>query len=169
MRWFSFLILLLVVTLLDCGQLLNFLAFGKHNIRPDLLLIMMIFFAVKTETRHAVITSFIIGFAADISASAMGPYMLTFGIIGSILSQMRTVFVMKRMIYQAVVIFIIGLITLTIAELLILIKTHNPSTFTAVFATAVYSALIGPFIWPVYEIFASFIAPRKNSYRTRTR
>ncbi len=169
MRWFSFLILLLVVTLLDCGQLLNFLAFGKQNIRPDLLLIMMIFFAVKTETKYAVITSFIIGFAADISASAMGPYMLTFGIVGSILSQMRTVFVMKRMIYQALVIFILGLITLAIAELLVLVKTHNAATFSAVFASAVYSAVIGPFIWPIYEIFASFIVPRKNSYRTRMR
>ena len=110
MRWLRFLIVLLICTLLNAGNLLNTVSVSSFNIRPDLLLILLVFVAINCETSDAIIASFIVGFAADISGSAIGPFTVGFGVVGLMISQLRKVVIMKRMVHQAAAIFVIGLI-----------------------------------------------------------
>ena len=43
MRWIRFTILLVIVTLLNVHSVMDMIALGPMNIRPDLLLILMVF------------------------------------------------------------------------------------------------------------------------------
>ncbi|MEA3227269.1 MAG: hypothetical protein U9Q07_15070, partial [Planctomycetota bacterium] len=59
MRWFRFAILILAVTIVQKGMLAHF------QFKPDLLLVLLVFFAVYCGTYEAIISSFAIGFAAN--------------------------------------------------------------------------------------------------------
>lgn len=85
MHWIRFTILLLVVTLLNAGNLLNVISVSSLNITPDLLLILLVFFASSCAGPEAIIASFAIGFARDISGQVMGPAFVSFGVFGSLI------------------------------------------------------------------------------------
>ncbi len=87
MRWMRFSIFLLVVTLLNAGNLLNTISVSSLNIRPNLLVILLVFFAGSCPGFEAITASFAIGFAADISGPVMGPAFLSFGLFGWLLRQ----------------------------------------------------------------------------------
>ena len=108
MRWIRFTIVLFIMTLLNSGNVLNIISVSDLNIRPDVLVILLVFFAVNCRTIDAMVISFAIGFAADISGTCIGPYTITFGLLGSMISQMRKVVIMKKMMHQAMAIFFIG-------------------------------------------------------------
>ena len=59
-------------------------------------LIALVFFAGNCNMYDAIITSFAIGLAADISGPVMGPYTLSFTLFGSLISQMRKVIITKK-------------------------------------------------------------------------
>jgi rod shape-determining protein MreD len=82
MRWFRFSLFVIAVTLIQAG-LVDIISLV--NVRPDLLLILLVFFAIYCDTTEAIISSFAIGFAADIIGSAMGPQMISFGLFGTLL------------------------------------------------------------------------------------
>jgi rod shape-determining protein MreD len=141
--------LVLLTALLQAGMV-DILSLTSLNIKPDLLLILMAFFAVFSNTKDAIITSFTIGFAADIiSTSAMGSRMLSFGICGTILAYLTRLIVIRKMPYQALVIFLTALITGLFAHLLKTMKISQTPDFiyTAIIGMAVYSAVIGPFLF----------------------
>ena len=167
MRWVRFAILVIVVTLLNAGNALNMVSVGSANVRPDLLLVLLLFIGVSCDVNEAIIASFIIGFAADISGTAMGPYMLSFGVFGTIISQMRRVVIMKRMTHQAISLFVLGLITVGLAEFLAALKlgTGTSNVFSAVVGTSVYSALVGPFIWMIFAAMGAWIGISGKPYR----
>ena len=166
MRWGRFLIIILIATLLNTGNLLNTIALGNTNIRPDVLLILMVFFAANCGSFEAIITSFVIGFAADISSTAMGPAMLSFGLFGTLVSQLRKVVIMKRMVHQASAIFIAALLAGGGTQLLTFFKTGQRPTnlYSVLFWTGVYSALIGPLIWALFSAISRWIGV--SSYQT---
>jgi len=166
MRWIRFSIILLIITLINSGNLLNAISFSDLNIRPDLLLIMLVFFAVNCRTVDAMIISFAIGFAADISGTCIGSYTLTFGLLGSMISQMRKVVIMKKMTHQAMTVFFIGLISGILAQLLTFVKTRlsAPNVYVIVFFGAIYSGLIGPFLWWVLSVVSPWLGMRKQRY-----
>ena len=91
MRWMRFSIFLLVVTLLNAGNLLNTISVSSLNIRPNLLVILLVFFAGSCPGFEAITASFAIGFAADISGPVMGPAFLSFGLFGWLLRQLRKI------------------------------------------------------------------------------
>ena len=163
MRWTRFTIILLVITFLNASDLLDFISIGTLHIRPDLLLISLVFFATNCGMFEAIIASFAIGFAADISGAVMGPCMISFGIFGSLISLLRKVIIMKRMVHQCGAIFATGLLAGGLAHLLILLKTHElaPNVYAALAGTAVYSGIIGPFVW----LGLSVLARRLGIYR----
>ena len=152
MHWIRFFTILLIVTVLNTGNLLNTIAIGSLNIRPDLLLILLIFFAANSPVLDAVIASFAIGFAADISGAAMGPHIVCFGLIGSAISQMRKVVIMKRMIHQAGAIFFAALFAGVLIQILTYIKTDIAASniYRVISATALYSAIVGPVVWGIF-------------------
>jgi len=148
MRWVRFAVFVCVVTLLQVSVLEAF-AVTPLQIKPDLLLILLVFFAVYRSAREVIVASFAIGFAADLSAGVMGPYTISFGVFGTALVYLCRVVVIRRMGYQGLVIFLIGLLSGLLAHILSLFKVQ-PATahiFAAVFWTSVYSGFVGPFLF----------------------
>jgi rod shape-determining protein MreD len=166
MRWLKFSIVLLVATLLNAGNLLNTISIGSLNIRPDLLLIMLLFFGINCDTTSAIIASFVIGFAADISGSQMGPYIISYGLFGSLISQMRKVVIMKRMTHQGLAIFFTAVIAGGLAQILTLFKTGEVASnmFVVLPGKALYSGLVGPFIWLILKALSEWLGIREHHF-----
>ncbi|MHC4260188.1 MAG: rod shape-determining protein MreD [Planctomycetota bacterium] len=145
MQWLRFAVLLCVVTVLQAGLLENF------NIRPDLLLILLVFFAVYSDTSNAIITSFIIGFAADIivMTSAVGPKTLSFGLCGTLLAYLHRVIAIRKMTYQALAILLTGLLVGIAAYSLAFLRGQQttPKLSSVLVAVPLFSAVVGPFLF----------------------
>ncbi len=143
MRWLRFAVLVLLATVLQASF------FADLNSKPDLLLILLVFFAVYCNTSDAIISSFIIGFAADLIGRTMGPQMISFGIFGSALAYLHRVIAIKKISYQAIAIFITALLVGSLVFILNAIKGEPtpPKIFTPLFGIALYSAIVGPFLF----------------------
>ncbi len=148
MRWFRFAVFISLVTILQAG-LVDIIAVTTLNIKPDLLLILLVFFATYCNTSEAIIASFTIGFAADLIGSAMGSQIISFGLFGTAIAYLHHAIATRKMLYQALAIFITGLLAGTLAYLLTLLKNQpTPSNIYAVlFGTSLYSSLVGPFLF----------------------
>lgn len=149
MRWVSFTIFLILFTIVSAGNLLNYIAVGELNIKPDLLIVFMVFLATKIDARDAIIASFIIGFVSDAASTTVGPAMVAFGIIGSAFSAMKGMLIMERMRYQFFMIFFVSVVVLSIIETLTFLKTGScsPRLFSTIFGTALYTSVVAPLIW----------------------
>jgi rod shape-determining protein MreD len=145
MRWFRFAALVLLVAVLQASALANL------NIKPDLLLILLVFFAIYCNTSDAIISSFTIGFAADIIivGSAMGPQIISFGLFGTALAYLRRVIVIRKMPYQSLAIFITALLAGLLTHFLNLLKGEPavPNIYAVLFWTSLFSGLVGPFLF----------------------
>ena len=145
MRWLRFAVLTCLVTVLQASLLADL------NIKPDLLLILMVFFAIYSNTSSAVITSFTIGFAADIImfGSAMGPQMISFGLFGTALSYLHRVITIRKMPYQALAIFVTALLAGLLAHFLGYLRSEPtpPNIYAVLFWTSLLSGLVGPFLF----------------------
>lgn len=147
MRWLRFVILILVATILQKGML------ARWDYKPDLLIILLVFFAVYSRTSEAIISSFTIGFAADLIGSPlpMGPHMISFGLLGTLLAYVHRVVAIRRKPYQALAIFVVGLVAAVLTHLLALVFKREPlpeNVLTAVLLTSLFSSLVGPFLFP---------------------
>jgi rod shape-determining protein MreD len=166
-RWARFLLVLLFVTILNAGEILDSVSVGSLHIKPDLLLIMLVFTAARAFGVDAITASFLIGFSADISGHAMGPHMIAYGLFGSFLSQLQKVVSMKKLTHQVAAIFVVALVTGVLTQLLLYIKTgSSASSFVKmILGTAVYSSLAGPVIWFVLSAMMLSTEERQGSYR----
>ena len=148
MRWFRFAVFILVISVLQAG-LVDIIAIT--NIKPNLLLILLVFFATYCNTSEAIITSFTIGFAADIITvgSAMGPRIISFGLFGTALAYLHSVIAIRKMPYQSLVIFITALLTGALVHFLTFLKGQPtaPNIYAVLFGTSLYSAIVGPFLF----------------------
>lgn len=150
MHWIRFAVLIVAATILQT----SFLGVAwviSPDIRPDLLLILLVFFAVQTEGNDAVITSFIIGFAADLAnptAGLMGPRIISYGLFGTLLNTLHNVVSLRRLPLQGLAILILGLLTTTFSYLLAHIRPGPVSISVAreLFWQPLLSACIGPFL-----------------------
>jgi len=143
MRWFRFAVLILLATVLQASF------FADLNIKPDLLLILLVFFAVYCNTSEAIITSFAIGFAADLIGRTMGPQMISFGLFGTALAYLHRVIAIRKMTSQFLAIFITALLAGSLVYFLNFLKGEPtpPKIYAALFGIALYSALVGPFLF----------------------
>lgn len=162
MRWLRFTVLVVVVAVLQAG-FLDRIALTQLNIKPDLFLVLLVFFALyglpkskaapaggyRFDISPAIITSFVIGFAADIAVigSAMGTRMLSFGIVGSLLAYLHRLIAARKMLYQAFVIFVAGLAAGLLHGFLTSLKGAAVLNFRLIACTALYSAILGPFLF----------------------
>ena len=167
MRWIRFTILLVAITLLNVSSLMDLIAFGSLNIRPDLLLILLVFATMNCNIHDTVLISFAIGFAADISGVAMGPSTLVFGVVGCIVSLTRQVVTMKRMVHQGLAVFVVGFIAGLLVQFFTLLKTGQAATsmFRVVSGTAMYSAIAAPFLWYILLILSGWLGTRHGPKR----
>jgi len=174
MKWIPFIIFLTIAMLLASSSLLDYISIGNYNIKPSLMLIVMVFFAINCEPAEAIACSFVIGLAADMSSSAMvmGPHTVSFGIIGTAISFLRGDIIMKRLVYQAICIFASGLLAGTMVEAMIFSKLsgHTLNSFPVIAMTTIYSAVIGPFIWIFFmAIFTMLVIEMPNYTRKKER
>jgi rod shape-determining protein MreD len=147
MRWFRFAVFIALVSVLQASLLLDIIALPPLSSKPNLLLILLVFFAVHCNTTDAIITSFVIGFAADISiGSAMGSHTISFGLFGTALAYLHRVIAIRKVSYQSLAIFVTAFLTGTLAHFLALLKGQSPvlNIYTALLGSALYSAVVGP-------------------------
>lgn len=147
MRWLRFAILILAATILQKGML------ARWDYKPDLLLILLVFFAVYSHPSEAIISSFTIGFAADLIGSPlpMGPHMISFGLFGSLLAYVHRVVAIRRKSYQALAILVIGFVTSALVYLLAYLIKREPlpeGVSMAILWTSIFSSIVGPFLFP---------------------
>ena len=81
MRWVRVAAFILFATM---GQESLIKIIAISNIKPDLLLISLVFFAIYSNMTEAIVISFVIGFAADLIGSSMGPGIISFGSFGTL-------------------------------------------------------------------------------------
>ena len=148
MRWVRFAVFILIATLLQ-DSLVKIIAISDSNIKPDLLLISLVFFAIYYDTTEAMIISFIIGFASDLIGGPMGPGIISFGIFGTLLAYLHRVVALKSRPYQAFAIFIVGIAIGITIYLLGFLKGQPPlpNIWSFIFFTSLYSAVLGPFFF----------------------
>ncbi|MHC4665124.1 MAG: rod shape-determining protein MreD [Planctomycetota bacterium] len=162
MRWLRFAVLILVVTVLQAGVLANF------RIRPDLLLVLLVFYATCCNTSEAIITSFTIGFAADITVigRAMGPQIISFGLFGTLLAYLHRYIAIRRISYRALAILIVGVLAGVLANLLTALRGEpiTPGAFRAVIWTSLYSGLVGPFLFAPFAWWMRIRTRRSARY-----
>ena len=151
MRWKSFLVFLVALTVINASTLRDAMSLSSLHIGPDFLLIFLVFFAINCDRPDAIVVSFAIGFAADISSAAMviGPYAISYGLLGGAISLFRRQVIMRRFIYQSMTVFFAGAISGVLVELLVSVKSGAMSldTYPCILLSALYTAVIGPLIW----------------------
>ncbi len=101
------------------------------DIKPDLLLILLVFFGSRCSSTDGVITSFAIGFVADLVSpirGVMGPRIISFGLFGTLLSDVQNVFSLRRPLYQGGAIFLVGVLTAVLSYLLASLRAEGGHT-----------------------------------------
>ena len=152
MHWLRFVLLVIAATILQVG-IVGQNPGAAAGIRPDLLLVLLVFFATRCDPIDAVITSFALGFAADLlnpAAQFMGPQILSFGLFGTLLSDLHNVISIRRLPHQMGAIFLMGLVTSLLTYLLSLLRADAVPLSIAreFFWQPTLSAFIGPFLFP---------------------
>lgn len=153
MRWIKFIVLLVVVTLLQ-AEFINLI--GIKGTAPDLLLILLIFFAVHFDITDAIVASFITGFAFDLIGPSVGPGVISFGLLGTLLARLNKFIAIRKIPYQIAAVFIVGVLTGILIYLLNLFKAQYITLrfFPLVFGRSLYSGLVGPLLFlPFFWLF----------------
>jgi len=163
MRWIPFTLLILVGALLEAGDLLNLIAVGEWHIRPAVLIVALVFFAMHCRAHEAIIASFIIGLAMDIAGHQMGPHTFSYCFIGGLLNQLSDYFPARRIFHQAILILVVYPIAELIAYWLGVLKTGEQQEYVyrVVLFTALYSACIGPIFWTAVRRVNRLIAYKR--------
>ena len=151
MRWFRFAVLIIAASILQTS-LVDLLALRHPEVKPDLLLILLVFFALRAEPMDAVIASFSIGLVADLInpvVGLMGPRIISFGVIGALLSHLNGFFCIRRMPFEGVTIFLVALATGLLTTLLTFLRAAPAATdpWMRLLWQPLYSAVIGPFLF----------------------
>jgi rod shape-determining protein MreD len=165
MRWFRFAVIIVVATVLQTS-LVDVIAATSADIKPDLLLILLVFFAIHSDPTEAVITAFATGFAADIIGSTMGPQIISFGVFGTLLADLHRVIALRKKSYQALGIFVTGFLTSALALLLMFLAAEPgaANAYTKLFWTPLYSAILGPFLFMPVNWVMGMKRPRGRRY-----
>lgn len=154
MRWPRFAVVV-VITILLQANLVGAVAITRFKIEPDLLLVLMVFFAVNCTVSNATIISFVIGLAADIVAAGfpMGPRIISFVLFGTGLAYLHRVIAIRKMPQVALTIFVISICTGGLSRLLAALASRSggPWGIETLAGTAIYSAIVGPFLFLVLE------------------
>jgi rod shape-determining protein MreD len=140
----------LITTLMQASWV-DTIAVTRFNVAPNLLLILMVFFAIRCDLTEAIISSFVLGFAADIVATGfpMGPRIISFGLFGTGLAYLHRLITIRKMPHEILTILLAGLFAEGLAYLLALLAGRPTGHwgFGVLAGTAIYSAIVGPFVF----------------------
>jgi rod shape-determining protein MreD len=153
MQWFRFVVLVLAAAVTQTG-FAGLLSAVHSGFRLDLLLILLVFFATHCENREAVIASFAIGLAADMAnpaagAEFLGPKIISYGLLGTLLSDLNGVLSIRRFSHRAIAIFVMGVFVCLLTYLLARIKTGaaGAELDRELFWQPLLSGIIGPILF----------------------
>jgi cell shape-determining protein MreD len=151
MRWLRFGVLVVVIAVAQTS-FVRIVWILRPDIWPNFLVILLAFFSIYSDRRDAVITSFAIGFAADLANPGlgfMGPRIISFGLLGTLLSDLNGVLSIRRMPSQAVTIFVLGAATFLLSFVLARFRTELPAVGFAreLLWSPLLSGIIGPFLF----------------------
>ncbi|HOK96659.1 MAG TPA: rod shape-determining protein MreD [Anaerohalosphaeraceae bacterium] len=152
MRWPTFFVIVFACTLLEAGNLLTVFSTGGWYIRPSLLITVLVYYALSTRTRQAIVCSFLIGFAADLAAGLIGPHTVCCGGLGLLLNQVRQLLTVRQALYRAGIIFAVYLTAETFTLWLGMLKVRQTIPYSTVLLTGLYSAVISPLLWSFLSI-----------------
>jgi rod shape-determining protein MreD len=141
MRWIRFAVLVCLATIVQAGSLSQF------PLMPDLLVILLVFFAVYSNTTDAIITSFSIGFAADLIGTSMGTKMLSFLIAGTSIAYLNRVFSLRKIPAQAIAILTAVILTGALSNVLNSFKNVVTIEYGTILKTAAVSGIAGPLLF----------------------
>lgn len=149
MHWVRFALLILIASVLQQTGLMGVLAI--RGVRPDLLLVFLVFFATRSHSTDAVIAAFAIGFMADLispSMGVMGPRIISFGILGTLLSDIQGIISLRRPVHYAATVFMASILVAGLSHLLTFLRADAVTASPAVqfFWQPLYSAIVGPFL-----------------------
>ena len=147
MNWTRFTIALVIVTLLQASFVD---AIAIAGIKPNLLLVVLVFFAIYVNPSEAIITSFIIGFAADIAlGTTIGPHIIGFGLFGTLLANLNRVIAIRQLQYQCLAIFATGFLSGLVVWFLTTVRRQPlGQNITAILLQMpLYSSVIGPLLF----------------------
>ena len=148
MHWLRFTILVLTASFLQ-ANLVEVCAITSAQIKPNLLLVLLAFFSIYSTAYEVIMTSFIIGLCADLTGPAIGPQMISFGIIGTLLAELRQFIVLDKIPQQMLAIGLAGFATAALAALLYPVKGISLTVHWDAYLLwqPLYSAIIGPFLF----------------------
>ena len=171
MRWLFFIILVLVASILEAGNLLNLIAFNQGQIRPSALIILLVFFSMRSHPDQAIFSAFVIGFAADLAGPVMGPNTVCYGLAGSLLAQTQGLLTVKRPVHQILVVFAAALLVSLSAHWLAMLKTSQtaPLSFSLLTGSALYTAAVAPVLWPLLNLFWYYLIKPLSGHSSRNR
>ncbi|MCE5340838.1 MAG: rod shape-determining protein MreD [Planctomycetaceae bacterium] len=144
MKWLRFSLLILATTVIGSSALMDVISLTEQHIKPNLLLIMLVYFAINCNSYDAIICCFSIGLAADLTGTLIGPYFLSYGIIGTALAQVRKFIILKTTTQQALAIFVTGVVIHLVAVILMKFKMSDATVagFSVTFTASIYSAIL---------------------------
>lgn len=148
MHWLRFTILVLAASMLQTN-LVGVCAITSAQIKPNLLLILLAFFAIHCNPHDVIIASFIIGLCADLIGPTMGPQMISFGIIGTLLAELRQFVVLEKIPQQMLATGLAGFLAAALAALLYPIKDVSLAVHLDGYLLwqPLYSAILGPLLF----------------------
>ena len=166
-----FAIVLLITALLQGSNLPNVISVSGLNIKPDLLAILLVIFALNCDEYSAIIASFSLGFMADIIRGPMGPYIITYTVIGALLANSQRLLVFHKAAHRIIAIFIFSIIIHLTAGLLTMFKIRelHDNFIIVVGGISLYSALTAPLIWWVIDFLSGWFGLRSTTTRMSRR
>lgn len=152
MKWLRFTLLLLFIAVLQSSAAMNIFALTERHIKPNIFLVLLVYFAISCDSFDAIIAAFAIGFAADLAGAVMGPHIISYGLVGTTVAYVRRIILMKKTNQQAMAIFAAGIFIELIAVMLTGLKAAGLAKADGmeIFAVAAYSAILWFMIkWPI--------------------
>lgn len=148
MHWLRFIVLVLTASILQTN-LVEICAITSAQITPNLLLILLVFFSIYCNPHDVIVTSFIIGLCADLIGPTVGPQMISYGIIGTLVGELRQFVVLDKIPQQMLAIGVAGFLTAALAASLYPVKSVSLSVHFDGYLLwqPLYSAIIGPFLF----------------------
>lgn len=150
--------------ILQGGNILNFISLDQMNFRPDVMIILMVFFALKFESISGLIACFLLGLGADIVSLPMGPFVIAFTIAGALIANIRKSSVADNIVFQAILIFVATIVILGGAEFIKYIADKDVSShlIKRIFVTGLYNLVFGPILLLLIDGFWSGLGMKKQ-------
>ncbi len=152
MRWIAFTILLYIVTVLQTA-VVPYL--GVHHTRPDLLVILAVYYALTARSQDALLAAWFIGLAADLTGlglvrhGGIGLHAFTMGLIAILIVNTRDFTfrdsVVTRLVYTLLAAFAQSLL---VGLHLYYTAANRPAMIDIVLGSlysAVFTALLAPY------------------------